>query len=187
MSEAYHKTASFLRANVIGSMFFVITFGGGTWLHAALWQLTLAEAFEAYYEFPTFWSVGSIMLGVVAHELLHGVGFRYFAGVSWRDIRFGVHVKYLVPYASSHVPMTVEAYRGVTVLPGIVTGILPLLVGLATGSLAWTAFGAILLGGAGGDALILWYIRHLPRGTIVRDSQSLIGCEVVPQGELIQG
>ena len=185
MSEDFHKTASFLRANVIGSLFFIIVFVGGSWLHGMIWDMTLIEVIDAYYELPTFMALAALILGVIAHELLHGVGFRYFAGAPWRDIRFGVHVKYLVPYASCQVPMTVEAYRGVTVLPGIVTGILPLLVGLVGGNVGWTAFGAILLGGAGGDALILWYIRHLPAGTMVRDSKSLIGCEVIPQGELI--
>lgn len=185
MSQDFHKTASFLRANVIGSLFFIAVFLGGSWLYAVIWGMTLLDVMDAYYALPTFRSIVIVILGVIAHELLHGVGFRYFAGASWRDIRFGIHLKFLVPYASCQLPMTVEAYRGVTALPGIVTGILPLVAGLVTGSVGWTAFGAILLGGAGGDALILWYIRQLPAGTMVRDSQTLIGCEVIPQGELV--
>ena len=66
-------------------------------------------------------------------------------------------------------------------MPGIVLGIVPSIVGLATGRGAWTGFGAILLAAAAGDALVLWSLRDVPPATLVRDHPSRVGCEIVDE------
>ena len=173
------RTVSLVRANVIGGAFFFGTFLAGAALYAAIWSTSITALVETLFTYPMLPVAGWAIFGIVAHELLHGVGFRYFGNVPWRDVRYGVHWKLLTPYATTPVPMPIRAYRGATVLPGIVTGLLPLAIGLATGREGWMLFGGLLLGGAGGDALIIWQTRDLAGDTLVRDSATLIGCEVV--------
>lgn len=76
--------------------------------------------------------------------------------------------------------MTMHAYRRAVALPGIAVGVVPLAVGLIAGSIDLTAFGALFLGGAGGDALILWHTRAIAATTMVQDSEMALGCEIVP-------
>lgn len=119
------------------------------------------------------------ILGCVVHELLHGFGFWKIAKLPWSEVEFGVKWRFLTPYATTKVPMDVNAYRWSVLLPGVVLGILPLLVAVPAGSIFWTAFAAMMLSGAGGDAVVLWHIRYIPDGTIVCDASNALGCEIV--------
>jgi hypothetical protein len=116
---------------------------------------------------------------VVAHELLHAAGFLYFARVRREDIRFGMNWRALSPYAHCKAAVRARAYKGAVLLPGLLLGVLPNLIGLATGNgwlLLWGFFMAIA---AAGDLAILWAIRRVPGDAIVRDHPSRAGCQVL--------
>ena len=119
------------------------------------------------------------VLGCVVHELLHGFGFWKIAKLPWRGVEFGIKWRFLTPYATTKVPMDINAYRWSVALPGLVLGVLPLLVAIPARDIFWTSFAAMMLSGAGGDAVVLWHIRDIPAATIVRDASNALGCEVV--------
>ena len=147
---------------------FLLTLG----LHTLIWG------------FPMMAGVGwgwiglLLILSIAVHELLHAVGFVYAGGASWRDVRFGVMWKALAPYAHCRQAMQAAPYRVAIVLPALVLGVAPTLVGLATGIGALTFYGYILLIAACGDAAILWAIRSVPEETLVKDHPSKVGCMV---------
>jgi hypothetical protein len=58
-------------------------------------------------------------------------------------------------------------------------GIVPAVVGLATGSGTLSSFGAMGLAAAGGDMMVIYTLRGLPSQTLVQDHPSRVGCEVV--------
>lgn len=120
-----------------------------------------------------------VLVSIVVHEALHGAGF-LAAGVPRSSLKFGVQARTLTPYATCSVPLAVRPYRFAAALPAIVLGVLPMLASWITGSavLAWIA--AWMLAFAGGDVLILWLIRDLPRETRVIDHPERAGCRIVP-------
>ncbi|MBI5958553.1 MAG: DUF3267 domain-containing protein, partial [Chloroflexi bacterium] len=67
-----------------------------------------------------------VLIGLlIAHELLHAVGWMLAGGFGWDQVSFGIDRKTLSPYTHIHAPMPARAYRIGAVLPGIVTGLLP--------------------------------------------------------------
>jgi hypothetical protein len=145
------------------------------------------------YGFDEFWSgvfdndnflvwliifVVTIALAVVAHEGIHAIGWKLFSGLGWDQIKFGIDRKTLSPYCHARAPMRASAYRIGAALPGILLGVVPIIVGLVGASAGWTAFGALLLSAAVGDALVLWVIRDVPADAWVLDHPSNAGCYV---------
>lgn len=129
--------------------------------------------------------IGALLftVAVVVHEALHALGF-LLAGVPRRSIHFGVDPKTLSPFAGCRVPMRAGAYRVSLLLPTLVLGIAPLLAAWALGNAPLVLFAFWMLAAAGGDLVILWLIRDLPRATLVADHPTRAGCSVVaPAGE----
>lgn len=131
-----------------------------------------------------FWltTAAIYVVGIVAHEATHGVGYRAFGGLRPDQVKFGFMWKALMPYAHAKAPMTASAYRKAVLAPGVVTGLLPLVAGLATGFAPLTLAGAGLLGAAAGDWAVVYAIRDVPRARLVRDHPTDVGAEVLPAG-----
>jgi hypothetical protein len=126
-----------------------------------------------------WWLVPVIVLGVVAHELLHGLGWKLAAGLPWSQIKFGVQWKYLMAYAHARVPMRVGPYRLGAALPGLVLGAVPVAAAVALGHSVLLWVGAFFVIAAVGDLMILWLLRRLPRTAQVLDHPTLPGCLVL--------
>jgi Putative zincin peptidase len=123
--------------------------------------------------------IGGLLLLVVAHEAFHAVGWIVFGGVPISEMRFGIDRKTLSPYAHARTPMMARGYRIGAALPGIVTGILPTVIGTLMGN-GWLAFlGAFMVAGAVGDLLVLWAIRNVPSEARVVDHPKNAGCYVM--------
>lgn len=120
-----------------------------------------------------------VVLGVLVHELVHGLGWMLIGRKPPGAIRLGFQWKTLTPYAHVKEPVEVNAYRIGAFLPGLLLGILPYLLSLVTGdgSLLW--FGILHTSAAGGDWLILWLLRGVKSGRLVEDHPSLAGCSVI--------
>ena len=125
-----------------------------------------------------------VLVSIVAHEGLHWMGYVWFAHLPWKAVRFGFSVRSLAAYVHADSPVTVSAYRWLTVLPGIVFGVIPSCIGIAW-QLGWmTLYGFLMLISAGGDFAILWKIRGLSPTALVMDHPSRAGCWVlIPKGD----
>jgi len=148
---------------------------------AAYWALWGAPALQAGLEraFNLWLFIPVFLVGVLVHEALHGLGWWRFGRVPWSAIRFGFIWRALTPYAHCTAPLPVTAYRWGTALPGLLTGVLPVALGLATGAGVVLVLGAVLLTAAAGDALVLWVIRGVPGQARVLDHPSKVGCYVL--------
>lgn len=116
---------------------------------------------------------------IIAHELLHAFGFIFFGKVSYKDIKFGMILRYLMPYAHSKAPMQNKDYKKALLLPVIVTGIIPLLIGIVFeyGLLTFVSVG--LVAGGVGDIMIYQLIKNLPDDARIQDHPSEPGCIVL--------
>jgi len=123
--------------------------------------------------------IAAVVLGVILHEGIHALGWKFFGNLRWRDLSFGVDRSTLSPYCHARVPMSARAYRIGALLPGILTGLLPTLAGIAVGHAFLTAMGAVLLSAAIGDLIVLWVLRTIPPAARVLDHPSNAGCYVM--------
>lgn len=157
---------------VLGMVSFMVALLGVGGLYSAWWgRARLEEAAGV----PV---LAAIAVGLVAHELLHCVGF-LLAGAPRSCVRLGLNWRQVMPFASCSVPLTCRGYRLAVVLPTAVLGIVPAALGVATGSGEAALFGAFLIGTAAGDLLVLWAIRRVRGDALVEDHPHEIGCRVL--------
>jgi len=124
---------------------------------------------------------GILIFGILAHELIHGVFWMIFSkkGKAFESIKFGVIWKFLTPYCHCKYPLSVKHYRVGGSMPGVILGVIPLLLGLATGNSGIFIFGIFFTVTACGDFLILWMLRKENKRTLVQDHPSKIGCYII--------
>ncbi|MFW6069795.1 MAG: DUF3267 domain-containing protein [bacterium] len=115
------------------------------------------------------------VVGIVVHELLHGVGWLAAGRLPREAVKLGFQWKVLTPYAHARVPMPARAYRWGVALPGLALGILPMLLGIVVGNGTLLAFGFFFTFTAGGDFLVLWLLRRVPGTALVEDHPSEVG------------
>lgn len=120
-----------------------------------------------------------ILLGVVIHECIHGIGWIVFGHKPFSAIKFGFQWKTFTPYAHLKEPVEVNAYRIGAFLPGFVLGILTYILSLilGDGNLFW--FSLFHTSASGGDWLVLWLIRNVKAGMQVEDHPTHAGCYVL--------
>ncbi|MCI0766558.1 DUF3267 domain-containing protein [Bacillus sp. TL12] len=113
---------------------------------------------------------------IIAHELLHAIGFIVFGKAVYKDIKFGIILRYFMPYAHCKIPMQNQNYKKALLLPVIVTGIIPLLIGITFeyGLLTFVSVGLVASGV--GDMMIYQLIKNLPSETMIQDHPSEPGC-----------
>jgi hypothetical protein len=126
--------------------------------------------------------VPAIVGGILLHELIHGISWMLFGRKPIRTIRFGVQWKTVTPYAHCNEPMPASAYRWGAAMPGILLGLVPAALGLATGNGGLTLYGTIFLVAASGDFIILWLLRSIPGNILVEDHPAKAGCYVYDDG-----
>ena len=95
---------------------------------------------------------------IVIHELVHGLGWSLFAAHGFKDIEFGFMKQYLTPYCTCSVPLTKGQYIFGALLPCVLLGIVPLVLGVFVGSLWLLFLGIIMTDSAAGDLMIVWKI-----------------------------
>ncbi|MCB9421017.1 MAG: DUF3267 domain-containing protein [Ardenticatenaceae bacterium] len=117
--------------------------------------------------------------GIVVHELLHAVGFVVAGKVAVTAVKFGFSWKGLAPYAHCAEPMRASAYRLSIMLPGLVLGILPGILGVILLSWPLVLWGILMVIAAGGDLAVLLAIRQVPGMAWVRDHPTKAGCQVL--------
>ena len=93
--------------------------------------------------------------GAVVHELLHGLTWAIFCKNGLKSIKYGVHWQMLTPYCHCKEILPVRAYILGGIMPGLVMGTLPTIVGLMLGNIYVFAFGQLFTFAAGGDACTL--------------------------------
>ena len=101
---------------------------------------------------------------IVIHELIHGLSWAIFAEHHWKDIEFGFMKQYLTPYCTCGVPLSKGQYIFGALMPLVLLGLIPMLVGILTGSLQTLLMGIIMADAAAGDILIVWKILRYRSG-----------------------
>lgn len=128
--------------------------------------------------FGVFHIFGAFVLGIVVHELIHGIVWARFAPNGFRSIKFGILWKMLTPYCHCKEPLKVSQYIMGTIAPAIIVGILPSIIAIIIGNSSLLIFGIYFTMAAGGDFLIIYAIRKENREDLIQDHPSEAGCYI---------
>ena len=121
---------------------------------------------------------GILILGIVVHELIHGITWAKYAKEGFKSIKFGVLWKMLTPYCHCQEALNVRQYIIGAIAPAIVMGIVPSIIALMIGNLVLLVFGMFFTMAAGGDFLVINLIRKENSSDLVQDHPSEAGCYI---------
>lgn len=129
----------------------------------------------------TEWFVvlAAFVVGIVVHELIHGLTWACYAKSGWKSISFGVIWKMLTPYCHCDEPLPIPGYKMGAMMPCIVLGIIPAIVGLCIGSLLLLAWGILFIGAAAGDIWMTWLLTKENPKSLVLDHPSEAGFYII--------
>lgn len=178
----YHSSAplspktslSLLEANWIGTIAGLL---GGIILVIPHWLLWGGFFLVSLTPSTALMLLAFVLVSIVVHEALHGLGWLLAGRIHWSDISFGF--KSLTPFAHCSVPVTARAYRIGVIFPALILGGVPLLVGTLFNIEILTIWGSLMVMVSGGDLAVLWAIRSIPAPVLVTDHPSRVGCEIV--------
>lgn len=119
---------------------------------------------------------GILVLGIILHELIHGITWAVYCKNGFRSIRYGFSLKSFSPYCHCKEILKVRQYKTGTLMPGLITGILPAMAGVFTGNQMILILGMIFTLAAGGDFVSLWMLRKVSANTYAEDHPDKIGC-----------
>jgi hypothetical protein len=144
--------------------------------------------FAGVWGFEPIKSAGNILLpwyfipifaiGIMLHELLHGLSWMFAGRLSHKQMKFGFQVKTLTPYAHCTVPIQKSAYIFGTIMPALVLGFFPFLLSLINGNGWIFLFSILFTFAAVGDFLIVYLIRGVSWSALVEDHPENAGCFV---------
>jgi len=117
-------------------------------------------------------------LGIIAHELIHGVVWAIFAEKGFKSISFGVIWKLLTPYCHCDEPLKVKHYILGAVMPGLILGILPAVIAIIIGNFGLLIFGIFFTQAASGDFMIINLLKKENMDDYVEDHPSEAGCYI---------
>lgn len=116
-----------------------------------------------------------LILGIVLHEGLHGLTWGLFAKGHLKSIRFGIKWAYLTPYCHCNEPLKRNHYLLGGIMPGLVLGLLPVIVALIFGYGWLLLLGIFFIGAAGGDLMVLFKLIKIDKSYLIQDHPNEIG------------
>jgi len=126
------------------------------------------DSFSAYL-------IPIIIVAVIVHELLHGLTWGYFASKGMKAIKFGIKWKHLTPYCHCTEPLKVKHYKIGGLMPLLIMGIIPSIIGIITGHGGILALGILFSWFAGGDIVAYFMLRKLDNNVYVSDHPDKVG------------
>ena len=100
----------------------------------------------------------ALMAAIIIHELLHGLGWSFFAKDRFKSIAFGVVWSALMPYCTCKDALRKGGYIVGLLMPLVVLGIIPAVVSCFIGGFYLNCFAIFMIISAGGDLLVMWLI-----------------------------
>ena len=130
---------------------------------------------------PTQWTIVAMtsIVGIVLHELIHGITWASYAPSGWKSISFGVMWKMLTPYCHCDEPMHISGYMMGAMMPCVVLGVIPSIVALFIGNLPLLAWGVFFISAAAGDIWMTWLLTKENPKSMVLDHPSEAGFYII--------
>ena len=178
--EGRKVTIDIVKANVFAVVIFVVSAIVFLVPFFYIWRGTPIERLMGTYVGSFIFLVG-VLVGIVVHELIHGLTWACFAKSGWKSISFGVMWKLLTPYCHCNEPMRIPIYMWGAMMPCIILGVIPAVLSLFVGNLLLLVFGVIFIAGAAGDIWMTWLLTKENPRSLVLDHPSEAGFYIIDE------
>jgi len=95
------------------------------------------------------------ILGIITHEILHGIFYALFLKNGLKSIKIGIVLKKGFAYCESKEVMRTNQFIIGLMMPTIILGIIPSIISIFNGSMGLFLFGLVFTMAGAGDILIL--------------------------------
>jgi hypothetical protein len=120
-----------------------------------------------------------LFLGIIIHELIHGLVWSAYCENGFRSIQFGILWKQLLPYCHCTEALRVHQYAKGVIAPLLTLGILPTLIALFTKSFFLLLFGYVFTSAAFGDIFIWCHLLGEKPNANIQDHKSKVGYTII--------
>jgi hypothetical protein len=117
-----------------------------------------------------------MLLGIIIHELIHGITWSLYTKKGFKSIKFGILWKMLTPYCHCTEPLKVKEYVLGGIMPAIILGIIPALYAVVFGNIFILIFSIFFTAAAIGDFMIINLLRKENMNSLVLDHPTEAGC-----------
>ena len=181
--EKVLKTISIERANKLGIIVLIPIFVFFTGIHVFLWRNNMLDYFRMDFSPIKILRDGflffiAFLIGIILHELIHGISFALFAKQGFHSIRFGILKQSLTPYCHCTEPLQIKHYLFGALTPAIILGLGPAIAGLVIGKYWVTLLGIVFVASAIGDFMIVRLLWEEKPTDYAQDHPSEAGCFV---------
>ena len=178
------RTIDLVKANIFAILMvipIVIVFGFPyyfIWKEDFVSSISFHDLLPKIFEKKTGMYYVILILGVIFHELIHGIFWARYAKNGFKSIKFGVLWKMLTPYCHCKEPLKVKHYMIGAIMPAVVLGLVPAIVSIIIGSFGLLILGMFFILAAGGDFMIINLLRKEDMENLVQDHPSEAGCYI---------
>lgn len=158
-----------ISAIVLYAIFFMI-YDSRDWFNAETRDSMVDNFVTSYLKFMVV-----LVVGIIVHELIHGLTWGLYAKSKFKSISFGVMWKMLTPYCHCSEPLKVPHYAIGALMPLITLGLIPAVVAICLGSLFWLNMSIIFIAAAAGDIMVVWKLRKENRNNMILDHPTEAG------------
>lgn len=184
--EKVPKTISIEKASKVGLAIMIPVFLTFTIPYLLIHDKGISYIFENFgSDFSPLKTILNIFLffaimpvGIVLHELIHGITFAAFAQNGFKSIRFGVMWEMLTPYCHCTEPLKIKHYLLGAVAPAVFLGFMPAVIGIIIENYTVTLFGIFFIIAAIGDFMIIYLLKNENPNDYAQDHPSEAGCYV---------
>ncbi|MDR2292830.1 MAG: DUF3267 domain-containing protein [Prevotellaceae bacterium] len=120
-----------------------------------------------------------IIVGVIIHELIHGIFAAIFSSNRFKNIKFGFSIRSFVAYCNINEIMKVKYFKVIAIMPFIILGILPIIISLFFGCKTLFDFGILLSIGSIGDLIMFNWLCKEKNNYWVKESDNAKKLEIV--------
>ena len=172
------KTVSISKANLF-SLFFIVLISVPTILtYYFLWGNLKLEGLQIDY-ISLFIFIVIIFSSILVHELIHASVFAYFSEDNWKSVKLGVLWRKLTPYAHCKAPLLAKHYKLAVIMPGIILGVIPIVLAISIESLLLLYYGLFMIMSAAGDFMIFVLLLKIPKSKKILDHESEMGFYII--------
>lgn len=120
-----------------------------------------------------------IIIGIIIHELIHGLFMALFSNKNWNSVKFGFIKKHLMPFANCTDPLTSKQMLIIALAPFFILGFFPSMYGILSGNLFFLFIGFSMTLGAVGDFIYAYLIIKTGLNHKILDHKNKVGFTII--------
>lgn len=120
-----------------------------------------------------------LFIEYILHVLIQGRTWKFFGNTTANAIKYTINRSNRAIYVYCKEPIELKFCRLGIVMPVIIVGLIPTLLGILIGNLFIFLFGLFGIVFANEDIAVLWLLRNIKAGSLVEDHPTRAGCYVI--------